>query len=243
MGVIFSIQWVEHSRLRHANGVVLFYWLLLIISMAVKLRSLISQQIYVKGMPYFITYCIGFGFAAIEFLVEWLWPRKATKSDYAAIDDEDECPLEYANAFSHLTFSWMTPLMRYGYKVFLTENDLWALAKADQTKTTGDALEKAWNHELKYRPKSPSLWLALFNAYGGPYVLAAVFKVGNDVSQYIQPQLLRLLIAFVASYSHGNVPQPIVKGAAIALAMFACAVFQTTMIVSRKPYAQAEHAG
>lgn len=101
----------------------------------------------------------------------------------------------------------------------------------DQTKFTGNALETAWAHELKYRPKSPSLWLALFRAYGGPYALAAVFKVGNDVSQYIQPQLLRLLIAFVDSYRKGNEPQPIVKGAAIAVAMFSCAVFQTAMIV------------
>ncbi|POR32149.1 Metal resistance protein YCF1 [Tolypocladium paradoxum] len=230
MLVIFSIQWIEHSRLRHANGVVLFYWLLLIISLAVKLRSLISQQLYDNNLPYFITYCIGFGFAVVEFLVEWLWPRATAPSGYEAISEDGECPVEYATVFSKLTFSWMTPLMRYGYRVFLTENDLWGLAKSDQTKNTGESFDKAWSHELKKRPNSPSLWLALFRAYGGPYMFAALFKVGNDVSQYIQPQLLRFLIDFVASYDEDGVPQPIIKGASIALAMFACAVFQTTMV-------------
>jgi ABC-type multidrug transport system fused ATPase/permease subunit len=61
-------------------------------------------------------------------------------------------------------------------------------------------------------------------------MLAAVFKVGNDISQFTQPQLLRFLIAFVASYKEGREPEPAIKGAAIALAMFAVAVFQTTMI-------------
>ncbi|PFH60916.1 hypothetical protein XA68_10114 [Ophiocordyceps unilateralis] len=228
--VIFSIQWVEHSRLRHANGVALFYWLLLIISLTVKLRSLISQQIYDKHLSYFVIYCLGFALAVAAFLVEWLWPRNAAPTGYEAIAEDDECPVEYATVFSRLAFSWMTPMMRYGYKVFLTENDLWGLAKPDQTKNTGDAFEDAWRHELKVRPKSPSLWITMFRAYGGPYMMGAVFKVVNDLTQYIQPQLLRFLIAFVASYGHGQTPQPVIKGASISLAMFACAVLQTTMI-------------
>ncbi|KAI8662569.1 hypothetical protein LRP88_06782 [Fusarium phalaenopsidis] len=228
--VVFSIQWVEHSRIRYPSGVALFYWLLLLISFAVKLRSLISQQLYRSELPYFIVYCVGVGLSLVEFLVEWLWPRNVGPNGYEAIEEEEECPVEYCNAFSQLTFSWMTPMMRYGYKVFLTEDDLWALAKDDQTKNTGARFDKAWQYELEHR-KNPSLWVVLFKAYGGPYMLAAVYKIGNDISQYIQPQLLRLLIAFVYSYHDPNqTKQPVIQGAAIALAMFACAVFQTTMV-------------
>jgi hypothetical protein len=233
MGVIFSIQWLEHSRLRHANGVVLFYWLFLTIAFAVKLRSLISQQLYSENLLYFVVYCVGFGLSIVEFGVEWLWPRNISVSGYEAIDDQDECPVEHASVFSKLTFSWMTPTMRHGYKVFLTEDDLWGLAKEDRTANTGVALDKAWKKELKARPNKPSLWIAMFRAYGGPYALAAVFKFGNDVSQYIQPQLLRLLITFIDSYDKRKhqEPQPVIKGAGIALAMFACAIFQTAMVV------------
>ncbi|KAM3473295.1 hypothetical protein MY5147_004840 [Beauveria neobassiana] len=227
--VIFYIQHIEHTRIRHANGVVLFYWLFLMIAQSVKLRSLISQQLYVHDQPYFISYCVGFGLSAAEFLVEWLWPRFGTPSDYHAITDEDECPVEYATVFSMLTFSWMTPMMRFGYKTFLTEDDLWALAKADKTSTTGQRFSDAWDQEMKSRPKSPSLWLVLFRAYGGPYAVAAIFKILNDMSQYIQPQLLRLLLRWVQSYETDS-PQPVIKGAALALAMFACAIFQTTMV-------------
>jgi ABC-type multidrug transport system fused ATPase/permease subunit len=227
LAVIFSIQWLEHARLRNANGVVLFYWLFLLIALSVKLRSLISQQLYAKNLPYFIAYNVGFGLAVVEFFFEWLWPKKP--SAYEALVDNEECPVEYATIFSLLTFSWMTPLMKYGYSQFLTEEDLWALAKNDTTKSTGEAFEDAWQHELQNR-KNPSLWMTLFRAYGGPYVLAAFFKVGNDLSAFAQPQLLRLLLTWVDSYRDGRQPEPVIKGAAIALAMFAVAVLQTIFV-------------
>lgn len=227
LGVIFWIQWLEHARLRNANGVVLFYWLFLIIALAVKLRSLVSQQIYDKNLPYFITYNVGVGLVVVEFLFEWLWPKRS--SAYEALVDEEECPVEHATVFSLLTFSWMTPLMKYGYAHFLTEEDLWSLAKSDNTRSTGQAFEDAWQHQLKHG-KKPSLWIAMFRAFGGPYALAVIFKLANDLSAFAQPQLLRLLLNWVDSYRYGQEPEPVIKGAAVALAMFAVAVLQTTMI-------------
>lgn len=231
LGVIFIAQWLEHDRSRNANGVVLFYWLLLLIAYTVKLRSLVSQQLYEKNLPYFITYTVGFGLSVLEFLFEWLWPKRA--SAYEALVDEDgaECPVEYATVFSRLTFSWMTPMMKFGYKQFLTEEDLWGLSRGATTRATGDRFHNAWQYELVHR-KKPSLWIALFKAYGGPYSRATIFKLINDLAAFTQPQLLRYLISFVDSYKKGKDPQPPIKGAAIAIAMFLVATLQTTMIVS-----------
>jgi ATP-binding cassette subfamily C (CFTR/MRP) protein 1 len=226
LGVIFWIQWLEHARLRNANGVVLFYWLFLLIALSVKLHSLISQETYKKHLPYFVAYCVGYGLSMVEFGLEWLVPKK--KSAYDALGDEDECPIEYATVFSILTFSWMTPMMRYGYKQYLTEDDLWNLAKRDTTKAAGAAFAEAWDHELQHR-KNPSLWMAIFRGFSGPYFRGALFKVVNDTLAFVQPQLLRLLITFVDSYG-GPEPQPVTKGAAIALAMFAVSVIQTTAL-------------
>lgn len=223
LGFIFWIQWLEHARMRNANGVVLFYWLFLIISMVVKLRSLISQQIYDQHLPFFVVYCVGLGLSITEFILEWLVPKK--KSAYDALGDEDECPIEYATVFSILTFGWMTPMMRYGYKEYLTEDDLWNLAKRDTTKSTGAAFQDAWDYELQHK-KSPSLWMAIFRGFSGPYFRGALFKTVSDSLQFIQPQLLRLLISYVGSYKTDK-PQPVIRGAAIALAMFAVSVGQT----------------
>ncbi|OAX83617.1 hypothetical protein ACJ72_02017 [Emergomyces africanus] len=225
LGVIYAVQYYEHWRSRQPNGVVLFYWLFLMIVYAVKLRSLVSQQGYRHHLPYFVSFAVGLGLVIIEFVLEYLIEKK--QSAYDALGDEDECPYEYADIFAVLTFSWMTPLMKFGYKNFLTQDDLWNLRRRDATRVTGSELEKAWARELK--KKKPSLWIALFRAFSAPYFRGAVIKCGSDVLAFVQPQLLRLLITFVDSYRSDN-PQPVARGVAIALAMFFVSVSQTVCL-------------
>ena len=225
LGIIWTVQYIEHWCSRQPNGVVLFYWLFLLIACGVKLRSLISQQAYNVRLPYFITFCVSFGLATLSFTLEYLVPKK--QSDYDALGDEDECPIEYADVFSILTFSWMTPMMKYGYKEFLTQDNLWNLRKRDTTKATGEVLLEAWEVELQ--KKHPSLWIAMFRGFGGPYFRGALIKTVSDTLAFVQPQLLRLLISFVDSY-RGDSPQPAIRGAAIALAMFSVSFSQTVCL-------------
>ncbi|KAL8861409.1 MAG: hypothetical protein Q9178_002282 [Gyalolechia marmorata] len=226
LAIIGSIQYLEHWRSRQPNGVVLFYWLLLLIAYGVKLRSLISQKSFDNRLAYFVTFCVTFALAALEFVLEYFIPKK--QSAYDALGDEDECPIEYADVFSMLTFSWMTPMMKFGYKDFLTQDDLWNLRNRDTTKATGGALRDAWDLELE--KKHPSLWIALFRAFGGPYFRATLIKSVSDALAFAQPQLLRLLISFIDSYRSGQQRQPIIRGAAIAITMFAVSVSQTVCL-------------
>lgn len=227
LAVIGGVQYIEHWRSRQPNGVVLFYWLFLLIALAVKLRSLISQQAYRTRLPYFATFCVSLGLAVIEFALEEFVPK--LQSDYSAVGEEDENPIEYADIFSILTFGWMTPMMKYGYRKFLTQEDLWNLRKADATKVTGASLSASWDEESTR--KRPSLWWAMFRSFGGPYFTGTCIKTLSDLLQFVQPQLLRLLISFVASYRQGSPErQPVIRGAAIAIAMFAVSVSQTVFL-------------
>lgn len=223
--MIFTVQYYEHWRSRQPNGVVLFYWVLYIIAHGVKLRSLVTRKSYEDHLPYFISFNIGLGLAVLEFVLEYLVPKK--QSAYDALGREDECPYEYADIFSVLTFSWMTPMMKFGYKNFLSQDDLWNLRQRDTTRSTVSSLQEHWEKELQ--KKKPSLWKALFKAYGGPYMRGAVIKTFSDVFNFVQPQLLRVLINFVDSYRTDN-PQPVMRGVAIALAMFIVSVLQTSCL-------------
>ncbi|KAL8828170.1 MAG: hypothetical protein Q9191_002746 [Dirinaria sp. TL-2023a] len=225
--IIGLVQYMEHWRSRQPNGVVLFYWLLLLMAFGVKLRSLISQQAFLNRLPYFITFCVGFGLATLEFVLEYAVPKK--QSAYDALGDEDECPIEYADIFSILTFSWMTPLMKYGYSQFLTQDDLWNLRTRDTTRITSHALDEAWAEELE--KKRPSLWIAMFRGFGGPYFRGSLIKALSDALSFAQPQLLKLLISFIDSYRpHSHERQPVIRGAAIAIAMFLVSVSQTVCL-------------
>jgi ATP-binding cassette subfamily C (CFTR/MRP) protein 1 len=223
--MVFYVQYIEHWMSRNANGVVLFYWLFLLVAYGVKLRSLISQQLHRDHVAYFAVFCVSVGLAAVEFVLEWLVQKRL--SDYDALGDEDECPYNYADVFSVLTFSWMTPMMKHGYKTFLTQDDLWNLRERDTTKATTTSFDSAWRLELE--KKHPSLWMAMFHAFGAPYFRGAMIKTVSDVLNFAQPQLLRLLITFVDSYRTDH-PQPVARGAAIALAMFAVSVSQTACL-------------
>lgn len=111
------MQYLEHWRSRQPNGVVLFYWLFFIIAYAVKLRSLVARKEHIGQLPYFVCFNISLGLALFEFVLEYFVPKK--QSAYDALGDEDECPYNYADVFSVLTFGWMTPMMKYGYKKLL----------------------------------------------------------------------------------------------------------------------------
>lgn len=222
LGVIFAVQYLEHWRSRQPNGVVLFYWVFFIIVYGIRLRSLVSRQAYKDRLPYFVTFNVSLGLALLEFVLEYLIPKK--QSAYEALGDEDECPYEYADIFSVFTFSWLTPMMKYGYKHYLTQDDLWNLRKGDTTRATVQTLEDNWQQEL--RKKKPSLWIALIKSFGGSYLIGALIKCISDALAFVQPQLLRALIKFMDSYRTDE-PQPIIQGVAIALAMFLVSVGQT----------------
>src|SRR5277367_3266386 len=89
-----------------------------------------------------------------------------------------------------LTFSWMTPLMKYGHKVYLTESDLWGLRRSDRSSVAGSTFSYEWEKQLQ--KKKPSVTWAILRAYGKSYVAAGVFKACQDVLAFVQPQLLRL---------------------------------------------------
>lgn len=222
LGVIFSVQYLEHWRSRTPNGIVLFYWLFFLVTYGVKLRSLIARDSHTQRLPYFVTFTVSLGLGLFEFILEWLVPKK--QSAYDELGREDESPQEYADVFSILTFSWMTPMMKYGYHNYLTQDDLYNLRRRDTTEITGKQFAETWQAELQ--KKKPSLWIAMFRAFGGPYYRGAVIKTLSDVLQFVQPQLLRLLISWVDSQRTEN-KQPTTRGVAIALCMFAVSVTQT----------------
>ncbi|KAI5806479.1 multidrug resistance-associated protein 1 [Peziza echinospora] len=226
LGIVFAIHHLEHARSIVPSAVLLIYWPLYLLGNAIRIHSLAVGGDF---KPHKVsTYYLPAAelIALVIYLLEWLVPK--AKSEYAIVDDEEHefpiCPMEEANIYSVLTFSWMTAMMKAGYRKFLTEDDLWDVRKIDSTRYTETKFTEAWDKQLK--KKNPSLWLAMFGAFGGPYLEGAIYKVVQDLLNYSQPQLLRYLIAFVASYQTDK-PQPVYRGLAIAAVMFFASFVQT----------------
>ena len=148
-------------------------------------------------------------------------------------DGEVESPVVTANFYERLTFSWLTPMLQLGTRKFLGEEDMWTLPAEDSAEALSDRLQATWNKQLKYvedgQKKRPSLKIALWQAYGGPYAVAGVLKGVYDCLNFLQPQLLRLLLSYVSSYGTDH-PMPPVAGFAISILMFLSSIVATAAL-------------
>nr|DAD37246.1 TPA_asm: hypothetical protein HUJ06_007887 [Nelumbo nucifera] len=114
-------------------------------------------------------------------------------TEYEALPGGEQiCPERHVNIFSKIYFGWMTPLMQLGFKRPITEKDVWKLDTWDLTETLNDKFQKYWLEESQ-KPK-PWLLRALHRSLGGRFWLGGFFKIGNDLSQFVGPVILNLLL-------------------------------------------------
>jgi hypothetical protein len=153
----FVLHYVEQFRSRKPNGVLLVYWLLAFIAQFYK-----AYQLYEAGNDesfnlYNILWAIAAANSFIVLTVEWLAPKYINDS-YIELGEDDEeeelSPYEKADLFSRVTFAWMSPLMKLGYKKFLTEKDLPPLPNSTKTETTSVAFEEAWQYQVDNKTSS-----------------------------------------------------------------------------------------
>lgn len=225
------LHYLSHHHSRRSSSELLFFYLSLIFFSFTQppfqhsSTTLITSLLSIRLILLLALFCL-----------EYIGPIKPSSGSIflpnsehnTPISDEGECPILDANIFSRLTFGWITPLMRVGKRQCLTENDLWRLPRADQADSLSEQLATRWQAQLK--TSKPSLIIAVARAYGLPYLVAAIFKLTQDILQFAQPQLLRRLLTFVDSYSTGATPEPISNGYLIAITMFVFSLVQTVLL-------------
>ncbi|KAG8788253.1 hypothetical protein FRC12_014784 [Ceratobasidium sp. 428] len=218
------LTYLNHTRTRRSSTILLTFWPFYVLLQLASLRTHISM--YSPRGQVFALRCALLGASVMSWALECLCPDQAAR-DPDAEPDEKESPYEYANIYSRLTFGWMTPLMKLGYRRYITEKDVTALPPDDTARTLSDKLQQQWSRQL--RSSKPSLWSALFRAYGGPYAVAALLKLVRDALSFAGPQLLRFLLMFVARYQAGEAKSTFL-GWVIALAMFVVSILQTLVL-------------
>ncbi|KAJ3300226.1 Multidrug resistance-associated protein 1 [Borealophlyctis nickersoniae] len=149
---------------------------------------------------------------------------------YLTLDEDlNGSPEETANIFSRLSFYWMEPLMRLGYRKHLEMDDLWNLKKQDRSSYTGARFQRMWDQEVTR--KKPSLLRAVARSYGLVFGSAAIFKAFQDTCAFLQPRFLAEMMNFARSWSSKeSEPQPVYRGFVIAFLMLLTAITQTLML-------------
>ncbi|SCV04479.1 LAMI_0H16468g1_1 [Lachancea mirantina] len=235
--VTFCLHFVEYFRSPISNGVVLFYWLFASIFQAARATNFLVrhsyEDVWPAGKQVFVVTVFQACSGILELALEGLFTK--AQMPYQEIREyhskRKNNPRDSANIFSRISFTWMTELMRSGYNKYLTESDLYRLPANFGSAEIAQTFEKRWDHEIK-RSSNPSLAWALVLTFGGKMLLGAAFKVIHDILAFTQPQLLRILIKFVADYTDtaDSDKEPIVRGFMIAIGMFVVSVLQTSVL-------------
>lgn len=116
-------------------------------------------------------------------------------------------PEDAAGCVSRVTFSWVGKLISEGYErerrrargelqggaSALTAGDLLELRRDDAPRLLAAKASEAWQRQR------PSLVRALRQAFGGPYIFAALFKVTYDSLQMVGPYILKHLLNYLTA--------------------------------------------
>eukprot|EP00883_Tetradesmus_obliquus_P002963 jgi/Sobl393_1/13177/SZX62082.1 len=115
-------------------------------------------------------------------------------------DGAPVCPECTAGLWSRLTFGWLSPLIKRGYKTPLTEADLWSLPPADRVEVLEQRFHAVWQQQLAaHGPQKASLFAACRASVGHLFLGALPYKLINDAAQFVGPLILNRLLSVVAT--------------------------------------------
>ncbi|KAM6496895.1 metal resistance protein YCF1 [Amanita muscaria] len=219
-GMLFT--YFHHTRFRASATLSLLFWPIYILALMPWVRTtyIVNAHRYTVMMLFkCIVVLLGIAF----FILENFTNYDVNASD---LNKEGENPILRANIFSLWSFSWLSPLLRKGATTVIGEDDLPPLRPSHKSGYLGHYLEEAL--------KKHKLWKALFVAYGKPYAVALILKFTQDSLAFLQPQLLRWLLAYISRYqearltSYSGVDRPTsLEGFVIAFVMFSFSVVQS----------------
>ncbi|KAF6252635.1 hypothetical protein COO60DRAFT_504509 [Scenedesmus sp. NREL 46B-D3] len=133
---------------------------------------------------------------------QYLPSRGSRSSDGTGLlqADADVCPEWTAGVLSRLTFGWVSPLIRRGYKAPLTEADVWSLPPTDRVEVLEQRFHAAWKNQLAaHGLQQASLFAACRASVGQLFLAALPYKLINDAAQFVGPLILNRLLSVVAA--------------------------------------------
>ncbi|XP_055982515.1 ATP-binding cassette sub-family C member 3 [Sorex fumeus] len=244
---------IQYERLRgvQSSGVLIIFWFLCVLCAIVPFRSKILSAVaegHISEPFRFTTFYIYFALVLLALILSCF--REKAPFFSPKNTDPNPCPEKRAGFLSRLSFWWFTEMAILGYRRPLEEQDLWSLNKEDSSQEVVPKLLKAWEQQkqaagrkaagtpgklvsgedeelmgTRARRQQPSFLRALMATFGPSLLLSVVFKLIQDLLNFVNPQLLSVLIGFI---SDPTAPSWI--GYLVAVLMFLCSVMQILVV-------------
>ncbi|KAG8247924.1 Canalicular multispecific organic anion transporter 1 [Homalodisca vitripennis] len=234
---------LDKVRGLHTSGVLFVFWLLLGIAGAAQFRTEILRDSTTESEEEnfkYILYMIYYPIVLLMLVLNLFADPPPRSTDYPKY--QKLCPEVQASFISKIIFGWFEPLIYKGFRKPLTVSDLWDLRYKDTSSQIVPRFEKNWKKKLDYSTRTKSKTILgenppakesetkpvsvlgpLFKTFWLPIVASGFTKVLSDALVFINPQILNLMISFVAGKDY------LWKGFVYAAAMFLAAEMQTIL--------------
>ena len=111
-------------------------------------------------------------------------------------------PYDTASLWSHISYSYVLPLLRLGATRPLVQSDLPPLPTHDDCEVLSSNLQREWKKE-KQRLQ-PSLWAAIYRAFKRDFYEAGLFTLLEHAMIIVQPCLLGALLSWMNEGGEGR---------------------------------------
>ncbi|KAG0073648.1 hypothetical protein BGZ90_011416 [Linnemannia elongata] len=210
----------QHQQEFRSSDYIFTLYIISLVGTAINIRtmSLLNQA----AQDQFKAFISFFAFLAAGLIVE-AWPRGRTQTQR---QNQGGC-YEKANFFSRISFHFLQPILREGYKGPLAAKDIEGMMPDRiRTEHCHALLNDRWQRAVtkaQSRDKKPSLFITIMKTYSWGWIPIMIFRLAASTFTYILPVLLNQILNFIESYSSGE-PQPVSLGVILAFGMFFASV-------------------
>ena len=135
----------------------------------------------------------------------------------------NKSPFDEASILNRWLFSWLSPLLRVGYRTPLQAAHMLALPQSDRCDSVAVPFEETWRAEKsKFHPK---LWRAFVKSFGVDFAFGGGWKVLQDLLIFAGPLVLKGLVQFFSDPT-----APTSRGVLLALVLFVSATTQSLFL-------------
>ncbi|KAM7415177.1 hypothetical protein PAMA_019817 [Pampus argenteus] len=133
--------------------------------------------------------------------------------------------------------SWMSPLLRKGFRKKLELTDVYKAPSFDLADNLSERLEREWDREVVSAKNKPKLMRALARCFFGPFAFFGVLLYLGEASKTVQPQLLGRIIG---SFDPFHAPE---RSQGYFLALGLCLLFTARFLLLQPAIFGLHHLG
>ncbi|KAF9108264.1 hypothetical protein BGX29_001994 [Mortierella sp. GBA35] len=224
--VALVLNHFQHQQEFRSSDYIFSLYVFSLIGAAINIRAM--SLLFQTDQGQFKAFISFFGFLTTGFIVE-AWPRGRTQVQVQSQGGR----YEKANLFSRISFHFLQPILRNGYKGPLSAMDIQGMMPHRiKTEYSHDLLNNRWQRAMtkaESRGKEPSLFLTIMKTYSWGWIPIMVFRLAASSFTYVLPVLLNQILNFIESYSTEE-PQPTSLGTILAFGMFFASVLSAFCI-------------